>query len=84
MSKTLLSSTEISVLSEVTDVQRSITSTVCLQFSHLLSTHPYFLSKWFIMEYIRKSLIWLNSGIKHYKCNPFELCFVSYIQTKKC
>lgn len=49
---------------------------VCLQFSHLLSTHPYFLSKWYIMEHMRKSLVWLNSGIKHYKC--------IYIQTVSC
>lgn len=32
-----------SALSEVTDVQRSNTSSICLQVSHLLSIHPLFL-----------------------------------------
>lgn len=73
-----------SVLSEVTGMQRSNITTVCSQFCHLLFTHSYFFSKWFIMEYMRKILVWLNSGIKHYKCIYIQIVFSILHSDQKC
>lgn len=85
MCKILLNSTEITAYFQKRLMCKGVTEILSACKSPISSPHtPDFLSKWLIMEYMQKSLIRQNSGIKHYKYIYIQTCFVSYIQTKKC